>query len=405
MEDHLQCTNSACGNFEAKGRWLDPKWFAGTDKQGRAFTYRTCAYCRKIDSEKKRNKRVKAVVAQADSQRRISELELMLLQVKEELAEARGGMQILQTQVGSLRSENEKLREMAMQSGLAPPKALAEPSSEGLHFKPAPKVVPQTRALAPQEAPLVQEMAMQVERPGPHVPQAHAAMPPDIFDNDSLSFSDFEQDESDIEECHLAKATCSVPGSGSGSGSASGIQYSDGDMFKPHGGGGELEVHQLLSTFLPPKRKQPESAIVVQHSNSCHGPDGKGKAPRICMGYSPACDAPVRRHISPRRKWIEDTTRIEMDELDMDRLRIAKTTTTRRIVESEATELCCICIDQMKVNTQVRTLLCGHYFHTRCVDKWLKVNKSCPICKVPIDSLEPEPEPQPLSLLPSEQCL
>jgi hypothetical protein len=47
---------------------------------------------------------------------------------------------------------------------------------------------------------------------------------------------------------------------------------------------------------------------------------------------------------------------------------------------------CCICMDAMKKNTLVRILPCTHTFHSRCVDKWLKTNNSCPICKRPLDA-------------------
>ena len=47
-------------------------------------------------------------------------------------------------------------------------------------------------------------------------------------------------------------------------------------------------------------------------------------------------------------------------------------------------ESCCaICLDGMAKNATLRVLRCGHAFHQRCVDAWLGVSNSCPLCKRP----------------------
>lgn len=35
--------------------------------------------------------------------------------------------------------------------------------------------------------------------------------------------------------------------------------------------------------------------------------------------------------------------------------------------------VCDICLNEYKANDKVRTIPCLHKFHTRCIDKWLKV--------------------------------
>ena len=50
-------------------------------------------------------------------------------------------------------------------------------------------------------------------------------------------------------------------------------------------------------------------------------------------------------------------------------------------LKEDKEEDCVICMEPMKKNTLARTLPCMHAFHSRCVDKWLKSNNSCPICK------------------------
>mmetsp|Transcript_21597 Transcript_21597/g.26746 ORF Transcript_21597/g.26746 Transcript_21597/m.26746 type:complete len:450 (-) Transcript_21597:25-1374(-) len=42
---------------------------------------------------------------------------------------------------------------------------------------------------------------------------------------------------------------------------------------------------------------------------------------------------------------------------------------------------CMVCLDDFKTGQTIRTLPCLHNFHDNCVDKWLSVNASCPICK------------------------
>ncbi|XP_020590350.1 E3 ubiquitin-protein ligase At1g63170-like, partial [Phalaenopsis equestris] len=43
--------------------------------------------------------------------------------------------------------------------------------------------------------------------------------------------------------------------------------------------------------------------------------------------------------------------------------------------------VCCICLARYVENDDLRELPCQHFFHTMCVDKWLKINALCPLCK------------------------
>ena len=42
---------------------------------------------------------------------------------------------------------------------------------------------------------------------------------------------------------------------------------------------------------------------------------------------------------------------------------------------------CSICINTYRTNEYKRILECGHVFHKRCIDKWIKIYNSCPICR------------------------
>ncbi|KAJ7962936.1 E3 ubiquitin-protein ligase [Quillaja saponaria] len=43
--------------------------------------------------------------------------------------------------------------------------------------------------------------------------------------------------------------------------------------------------------------------------------------------------------------------------------------------------VCCICLAKYQDEDELRELPCCHVFHVECVDKWLKINASCPLCK------------------------
>jgi Ring finger domain len=47
-------------------------------------------------------------------------------------------------------------------------------------------------------------------------------------------------------------------------------------------------------------------------------------------------------------------------------------------------QVCCICLGKYANNDELRELPCGHVFHKDCVDKWLKINALCPLCKVEV---------------------
>ncbi|KAL6897829.1 hypothetical protein ACP4OV_006788 [Aristida adscensionis] len=59
-------------------------------------------------------------------------------------------------------------------------------------------------------------------------------------------------------------------------------------------------------------------------------------------------------------------------------------TDKERIVSAEDA-VCCICLARYVDNDDLRLLPCTHFFHKECVDKWLKINALCPLCKAEID--------------------
>ncbi|KAK6920184.1 Zinc finger, RING-type [Dillenia turbinata] len=42
---------------------------------------------------------------------------------------------------------------------------------------------------------------------------------------------------------------------------------------------------------------------------------------------------------------------------------------------------CCICLSAYDDGAELRELPCHHHFHCACIDKWLYINATCPLCK------------------------
>jgi len=51
------------------------------------------------------------------------------------------------------------------------------------------------------------------------------------------------------------------------------------------------------------------------------------------------------------------------------------------VEETLESKSCSICLTEFVKGETVRTLPCFHHYHIDCVDKWLSVKKTCPICQ------------------------
>ncbi|CAH8392386.1 unnamed protein product [Eruca vesicaria subsp. sativa] len=53
---------------------------------------------------------------------------------------------------------------------------------------------------------------------------------------------------------------------------------------------------------------------------------------------------------------------------------------TERVLSNDEAE-CCVCLCEYEDGTELRELWCRHHFHEACIDKWLRINATCPLCK------------------------
>ncbi|CAL2028282.1 unnamed protein product [Caenorhabditis brenneri] len=63
-------------------------------------------------------------------------------------------------------------------------------------------------------------------------------------------------------------------------------------------------------------------------------------------------------------------------------------------------ETCTVCLTDFDTGDDVRKLRCNHMFHPGCIEKWLDINKKCPMCRKEIDKGEGEEPTPPLILGP-----
>ena len=67
---------------------------------------------------------------------------------------------------------------------------------------------------------------------------------------------------------------------------------------------------------------------------------------------------------------------------------IISTIPLKKLTETDLNGLndrtCPVCLSDLTVGDEARHLPCNHMFHKACVDEWLKVNATCPVCRASI---------------------
>jgi len=54
--------------------------------------------------------------------------------------------------------------------------------------------------------------------------------------------------------------------------------------------------------------------------------------------------------------------------------------------QTDNQEKCSICLEEWRVDDDIRELPCRHKFHTTCIQRWLEEDAGCPLCRNRINS-------------------
>lgn len=68
---------------------------------------------------------------------------------------------------------------------------------------------------------------------------------------------------------------------------------------------------------------------------------------------------------------------------------IEEVSTKIEISEEESEDICTICLELLSSKENMRKInICEHKFCSECIEKWFEENKTCPLCKTDLDSVD-----------------
>ena len=54
---------------------------------------------------------------------------------------------------------------------------------------------------------------------------------------------------------------------------------------------------------------------------------------------------------------------------------------TNSILDKNEQKKCSICLEDFEVGTKIIYLPCFHFYHSKCIEQWVKNSDKCPLCK------------------------
>ncbi|KAH8922664.1 hypothetical protein BT69DRAFT_1282059, partial [Atractiella rhizophila] len=69
---------------------------------------------------------------------------------------------------------------------------------------------------------------------------------------------------------------------------------------------------------------------------------------------------------------------------------------TQDLIDQASIKDCAVCKDEFQVDEDASKLPCRHIFHTGCINPWLEIHGTCPVCRATVTADEPK-TPNPVS--------
>ncbi|CAN6382163.1 unnamed protein product [Urochloa humidicola] len=86
----------------------------------------------------------------------------------------------------------------------------------------------------------------------------------------------------------------------------------------------------------------------------------------------------------PRQQQQQATAVPEVVAVDMEKEEAAALDCKYTAAEGWEEGTCSVCLAELEDGEALKMLIpCKHYFHTACVDEWLRKSATCPICRAP----------------------
>ena len=134
-------------------------------------------------------------------------------------------------------------------------------------------------------------------------------------------------------------------------------------------------------TVLVPQGNIPPGLIPINHnariiytSNPNMGNMPGGMSPMPMPGPMPG-PIPINMQMPPhnKKKTIPNLSQI-FEEVEL----------TQSMLDKGEQKKCSICLEDFEVGTKIIYLPCFHYYHSKCIETWVKESDKCPLCNIEI---------------------